>query len=146
MLLGEIRSGLKAVLDDIDGLRVYESIPKALSASGVTPVVIAPRDPYVRYSEAAGLTSRNEVGVRLIIVPPQASGAEAVQAELDELFSCGTGQPRSLRTLLGTAQGISAGGTACAVHVLQASVRPIEIDGKIIGVCGEMDLMIEARC
>lgn len=144
MDLGEIRQGVGQVIDGVDGLNVYPSIPKALAASGVTAVVVAPGEPYVTYTEGAGRINQNEIRLRLIIVPPQASGAEAVQAELDELLSCGTGQARALRTVLGS--DISAGGTACALSVLQASVRPMEVDGKFIGVSGEMDLLIKARC
>lgn len=143
MNLAEIRRGLADVLDRIDGCRVLASIPEGLAASGVTALVVAPGEPYVTYSDGSGLVNRNDVRMRVVIVPPQQAGAARIMDELDALMSCGTSEPRSIRTLLG--EHISANGTACAVSVLSAGVRNLDIN-DIQCVVGELDLKILARC
>jgi hypothetical protein len=143
MDLAAIRQGIADVLDNIPGCRVYATIPEGLAASGTTALVIAPSDPYVTYSEAAGLANRNEVRMRIVVVPAQQAGATRVLDEIDALLSCGTSQPRSVRTLLG--DNISAGGTACSVSALTASIRTVDIN-DVSHVVGEIDLRILARC
>lgn len=143
MNLRDIREGVAQVLSGISGVRILSSIPEALAASGVTALVIAPADPYVTYSEGAGRTNQNEIGLRLVVVPPQQQGAERIMAEIDDLLSCGAAMPRSIRTTLG--KDISANGTACAVSTLSASVRTITIN-DVSHVVGEVDIKILARC
>jgi hypothetical protein len=141
--LAAIRRGVATVLSGIDGVRIFDAIPEALAASGVTALVIAPGDTYVTYSEGAGLTNRNEVRLRVIVVPPQQAGAARIMAEIDELLSCGADMPRSIRTTLGG--DISADGTACSVSTISADVRTITIN-EFSNVVGEVDLRIMARC
>ena len=143
MNLGAIRRGIANVLDQIDGCRVFAAIPDTLTASGVTALVIAPDDSYVTYSEAAGLVSRNDVRMRVLIIPAQQAGSVRVMDEIDALLSCGTGEPRSIRTLLG--DNISADGTACSVSAQTATVRTMSIN-DITCVVGELSLKILARC
>lgn len=143
MNLQEIREGIGVLLDGIDGCSVYDSIVEGLSASGVTALVVAPGDPYVQYSEAAGLTNKNEVRMRVVVIPPQQSGARNIMNEIDALLSCGTTEPRSIRTTLGAS--ISANGTACALSILTAQVRTVTIN-DFTNVVGEVDLKIMARC
>lgn len=143
MNLADIRHGIAAVLDQIDGCRVFASIPEGLAASGSTALIVAPNEPYVTYSEGSGLVNRNEVGMRIVIVPAQQAGASRVLDEIDALLSCGTTEPRSIRTLLGN--NISAGGTACSVSAISASVRQIDIN-DVSHLVGELDLKILARC
>ena len=143
MDLAAIRHGIATVLDQIPGCRVFSSIPEGLAASVTTALVIAPSDPYVLYSEGSGLVNRNEVSMRIVIVPPQQAGAGRVLDEIDALLSCGAEAPRSIRTLLG--DHISAGGTACSVSARSASIRTVDIN-DVSHVVGEVDLKILARC
>lgn len=143
MDLVAIRAGIGLVLAELDDVRVYDSIPEALAASGATALVVAAGEPYVTYSEAAGLVSKNEVRMRVVIVPPQQMGAGRILAEIDALLGCGSEAPRSIRTLLGS--NISANGTACAVTAQTANVRTITIN-DFTNVVGELDLLIKARC
>lgn len=143
MNLQEIRQGIGLLLEDIEGCSVYDSIPEALKASGVTALVIAPGDPYVQYTEGAGRINENEVRMRVVVVPPQQSGARNIMDEIDALLSCGTTEPRSIRSTLGAS--VSANGTACALSILQAQVRTITIN-DFANVVGEVDLKILARC
>lgn len=143
MNLAAIRQGIATVLDRIDGCRVFAAIPDSLAASGVTALVIAPDDSYVTYSEAAGLTNRNDVRMRILIVPAQQAGSARVMDEIDALLSCGPTEPRSIRTLLG--DNISADGTACSVSAQTAMVRTMTINDMEC-VVGEISLRILARC
>jgi hypothetical protein len=141
--LSAIRRGIANVLDQIDGCRVFASIPDSLAASGVTALIVAPDDGYVTYSEAAGLTSRNDVRMRILIIPAQQAGSVRVLDEIDALLSCGPAEPRSIRTLLG--DNISADGTACSVSAQTATVRTMSIN-DMTHVVGELSLRILARC
>jgi len=141
--LAAIRRGIASVLDQIDGCRVFATIPDSLAASGVTALVIAPDDSYVTYSEGAGMANRNDVRMRVLIVPPQQAGSQRVMDEIDALLSCGPAEPRSIRTLLG--DNISADGTACSVSAQSATVRTMTIN-DVACVVGELSLRILARC
>lgn len=143
MDLAAIRRGVAEVLDRIDGCRVFATIPDGLAASGVTALVIGPDDSYVTYSEGAGLVNRNEIRMRIIVVPPQQAGPTRILDEIDALLSCGPQQPRSIRTTLGT--DISANGTACSVSTLDAAIRTIDIN-DLTCVVAEVSIRILARC
>ena len=143
MNLREIREGVAGLLDEIEGCNVYASIPEALAASGVTALVVAPGDPYVQYTEGSGRINENEIRMRVVVIPPQQSGARNIMDEIDDLLSCGTSEPRSIRSTLGAS--VSANGTACALSILQAQVRTITIN-EFANVVGEVELKIMARC
>ena len=143
MDLAEIRQGVATLLEQIDGCRVFVSIPEALAASGITALVVAAGEPYVVYTEGAGRVNQNDINLRVVVVPPQQSGARNILAEIDALLSCGADQLRSIRTTLGT--DISASGTACALSTLQAQIRTISIN-DMTAVVGEVELLVKARC
>lgn len=143
MNLAAIRTGVATLLGDIPGCRVYASIPEALTASGITALVVAPGEPYVTYSEGVGRVNSNDVRLRVVVVPPQQAGAGRIMDELDALLGCGDDSPRSIRSTLGA--DISADGTACALTILEGSVRTITIN-EFVSVVGEVDLKITARC
>jgi len=143
--LEDIRNGLQATLADLPDVRVEAFLPdNPESLLGANPlIVIQPDEPYVTYTEGSGRVNQNEIRFRLLCLPSPQMGAVRVQKVLDELLSCGTSEARSLRTKLGS--DISANGTACAVSVLQASIRrfpigPLEITGA------EVQIMVKARC
>lgn len=142
MDLQAIRAGVAEVLSDIPDVRVVPTIPEALAASGVTTLVVDAGDPYVSYSEGTGRVNKNTVNMRVVVVPPQAEG-RIVFSEIDALLSCGTGQLRSIRNVVG--ENISAAGTACATSVQAARVRTITINTQVF-VVGEVDIEITARC
>lgn len=143
MNLRAIRQGVGQVLSDIDGVRIFDTIPEALAASGLTALVIAPAETYVTYSEGVGRVNQNEVRLRVIVVPPQQAGAARIMDEIDALLSCGDAEPRSIRSALGS--DISADGAACSVSTLSANVRTITIN-EFSNIVGEVDLRIMARC
>jgi hypothetical protein len=143
VLLAEIRRGVAAVVDTVPGCRTYPTVPEGLAASGVTAVVVAHGEPYVTYTQATrGVSTQHEIRLRLVIIPPQASGAERILDEIDALLSCGVDADRSLRNAL--AADISADGTACAVSTVAARVRTITIN-DFAYVVGELELNATAR-
>lgn len=143
MNLGAIRRGIAEVLDRLDGCRVFASIPDGIAASGVTALVVGPDEPYVAYAEGAGLVNRNEIRMRVVIIPPQQAGPQRILDEIDAFLSCGPDEPRSIRTVIG--DNISAGGTACSVSALDGVIRTISIN-DLDCVVGEVSLRILARC
>lgn len=143
MNLGNIRRGLVEVLTGIDGITVLPEWPISPPWGSNTVVVVLPDDPYVTYSEGAGRTNKNVVLMRLVCLPLPSKQAVRIQAELDDLLSCGPTEPRSLRTRLGT--DLSVDGTACTVSVLSASIKTFQV-GEVEAVGAEVSLKILARC
>lgn len=144
MNVAQIRRGIAGVIDGaVSGCRTYDALPEALSASGHTAVVVAAGEPYVEYTQATrGVSTRHTVNMRVVIIPPQQSGADRILDEIDALLSCGTDSPRSIRNAI--AGDLSAEGTACAVKVLRARIRTITVN-DFANVVGEVELEITAR-
>lgn len=132
MNLVDIRAGLKAVLDGVDGVRGYDYTPGQLvtSSSGATAVVVmAPQSAaYVEYLEAS---SGGQVLVYVELrVYVQLVDLASAQKRLDELLSAGTGQARSLfdavradRTLGGTVMDCVPESSTGAEEVSVGEVR-----------------------
>lgn len=143
MNLGEIRQAIADKLADIADVRPLALLPNTPQWGTQTMIVVQPDDPYVTYTEGAGRVNQNVVMFRLICLPLPGKGAERVQAELDELLSCGSTEPRSIRTVLGA--DVSAGGTACALSILSASIRTYRIgESDVTGA--EVQVKVLARC
>jgi hypothetical protein len=141
--LAAIRQGIADKLSEIADVRVLAALPDQ-PQWGVQPMVIVlPDDPYVTYTEGSGRVNQNEVRIRLVVLPMPSAGAVRVQQQIDDLLSCGTTEPRSIRSKLG--EDVSAGGTACALSVLSASVRVFPIAGQDV-TGAEINLKIMARC
>lgn len=139
--LGAIRRGLADTLAAaIDRVQVLSAWPDALALGSSTCLLVLPADPYVVYARGIGFSGRHKVGMRVVILPLQARGPELIQAEIDELLSCGA---RSIREAL--AADLSAGGTACSVTVSSAGVREYQLGGQSL-TGAEVMLDVEARC
>lgn len=143
MNLGEIRQAIADKLSDIADVRPLAVLPNTPQWGTQTMIIVQADDPYVTYTEGSGRVNQNEIMFRLICLPLQSKGAERVQAELDELLSCGTAETRSIRTVLGA--DVSAGGTACALSILSASIRTYRF-GEVEATGAEVSVKVLARC
>lgn len=143
MDLVAIRQGLADDLSSIPGVALFPSIPDGLPVGANDALVIQP-DPsvYVEYQPVNGLVNMNKVHMLVTIIVASTDWPTA-QRRIDELLSCGTDQPRSIRTNL--ASHISAGGAACQVIPQSASVSRIDIAG-VQHWAADFQLEIQARC
>lgn len=112
MNLTEIRAALRDVLDGVDGVRGYDYMPGQIVTSSSLATAVVIREPengtYVSYLEAStGGQVQIHFDLRVYV---QFVDLASAQRRLDDLFSAGTGESRSLfdailagRTLDGTA-------------------------------------------
>lgn len=137
-----IRQGIADGFNSVPGVRVFDTIPFPLPVGQYDCVVIQPDSPYVEYQEVSGLVNQNWVNL-LCTVVTQSTDPRTAQNRIDELLSCGSDQPRSLRTAL--AGNMNAGGAACQVIVQRATVHQITVEGQDHWGA-DISLRIMARC
>lgn len=142
MDLKAIRTALADILNEIPGVRAYDKVPDVATLGQSETIIVQPDSPYVRYQPVNGMTNQNQVGIVLRIIPHQSS-ARSAQDRVDELLSCGSDQPRSIRTKLGS--NISAGGTACQVVPDYADEAVETIAGDQFW-CMDFHIQVLARC
>lgn len=143
MDLAAIRQGLADALAELPGVSTFDQIPDTLPVGRNDCLVIQPDSgDYVRYSAVNGMTNQNQVFMVVTIIT-QSTDWGTAQRRIDELLSCGSDQPRSIRTKL--ASNISAGGTACQVIPVSAATLKVNIAGQEHWAA-DFRLEIQARC
>ena len=138
-----IRQGIADTFATVPGVRVFDTIPDGLPVGQFDAIVVQP-DPgtYITYSAVNGLTNMNQVFL-LVTIIVQSTDWRTAQNRIDQLLSCGTDQPRSLRTALGG--NLSAGGTACQVIPRSAAVTQLDIAGTQHWAA-DLSIEVQARC
>lgn len=140
--LRAIRAGIAENCADLPSVRVLPSVPASMPVGSLDLVVVAP-DPtdYVTFEQAAALTRRCVLRLKVMVVVPSSRWEEA-QDRIDELLSTGTADGRSVRDAIEGRRNL--GGAACDVTVLAARVIEVPV-GADSHLGAELDVQVLAR-